>query len=237
MKQTLFSFAVLVLLSACSKHQDTQPSFNFTTILFRNNFANIVAVGDTARFMGFHVADNSTMTAKVFRYSWDFGDGNTEIFAIDTGASENNATHVYSSPGTYRVRLNCDNQSQSAYFTIKVIADPGYVSQICSPRLWTGGRLQTDNPAANPQQSTLDMPDTSFAIQYRDKISMELYGRSFVYAPDSSSAALLVFKGEYNDGIRYYPTADSVSFFYIRKQTGLPTGMQPIVWTTWYHNP
>lgn len=66
------------------------------------------------------VFDNNSRAGTDF--IWDFGDGTT--------SAEVNPTHLYSSPGTYNVRLiaidtnTCNKRDTSAYFTITVYSKP-----------------------------------------------------------------------------------------------------------------
>ena len=58
--------------------------------------------------MQFHDAsfDNSSNTATINSWSWDFGDGSPGVSCSGSGCTaEQNPTHTYLVPGTYTVTL------------------------------------------------------------------------------------------------------------------------------------
>ena len=163
------------------------------------NWTGYRIVGDT---LTFHSNASSVTT-----YSWDFGDGSTS-----GGATPG---HVYAAEGTYTVRLVLNGDSAyRASKTVKISTDPVYTSSMGGVRLWHHYLV-----LGAPFDSTIHYPDTSFAVNIIDPLTVSVLGDTLNYS--NTAGSLCFFKGL--QVLYFTPSSNSIIFNLSNGQLSWPS--------------
>lgn len=117
--------ALALFSTACSNSDDAAPEEPPRAI-----FSFSVTNNTTVTFSNFSVGGNS--------YLWDFGDGST--------STDENPTHVYTTDGTFTIKLTVVNTGGSAETTRNIVIDSNLIEagDMSDPSAWTFKQIWND---------------------------------------------------------------------------------------------
>ncbi len=173
----------------------------------------VISLADSAH-LGFNwtgnriVGDTLTFTSNassVTTWAWDFGDGSTAATATPG--------HVYTAAGTYTVTLVLNSDAAfTASKTIKIFTDPVYTASMGGVRLWRHSLALRD--------TTYHYPDTSFALDIIDPLTISVAGKLFNFS-NSDSSSLLFYNGP--STLYYFKSSNSLLIIISNGQISWPS--------------
>jgi hypothetical protein len=248
-------------MAGCTKNKNnninSQTNVNDTTLgveayVYTYNQLSLASVGDSVPFYGYLMSVIPSIGYYApyranYTCSWNFGDGGT---CIDTSTFmdiygnfnwpgySTKPYHVYTTPGTYTINMKIHEMSNNDSFTassfsVNVCADPLYTHQICQPRLWHGGK-EIVTPV-NGTSTTYNLPDTTFAISFFDKVDIYFAPQLFVYSPHLSTGNRLIFNGLNNSMVYFNSLTDSIYMVIYSSWEGPDS--PPTAYEISYHSP
>jgi hypothetical protein len=171
----------------------------------KNNNSLPVIVNPDFSYKGILVTDENISFyngSSNITWSWNFGDG---------GSSKEPApVHVYTAGGTYTVSLTINGDvAHTTRKAITIAKNPGYTKSMGGLRLWR----HTSNLVTPSGGSVTHYPDTSFAVEYIDPLTVAIGGSIFSYSGSSNGDSTLTFEmREYSDDKAYLIRTDYLHY-------------------------
>lgn len=220
-------YAVTLVVNGDEAHKITQTDTIAPNYWF--HYVGTPVAGDTLYFRFKAFLPRSGVS-----YYWTFGDGAT--------SNDSTPFHVYSNNGTYVVRLtiNGNPSNPNIWQQIPIYKDPVYTHQLTKMRLWHGTEHDFGTYDSSIYKIDKVLPDSSFAIDYINKVTVSYNYQSYIFNPALSTGNYIAFSGQpgavTSNVIYYNYVSDSASIFTSEIHQPGP-GKPPVTQEIKWHSP